>query len=397
MKKGLSASEGYSIGLAIKIMANEVDGCSSNNSINKSFDITQFKENIVLVVQELNPHIISLLKENSVVGVITDIDCRSSQSAIEIKTLGIPSVVDLKDITNCVNNGDTVIVDGMEGNVIINPNEDIIKEYKIKKSLYEENTKRLKSPMTLKTRTKKGKRIEVLGNISSLEDIKEVIGNGGEGIGLFKTEFLYINENSIPTEDEQFEVYKEAVTVMKGKPTIIRTIKMVESLKQQFRIQLRALLRASVYGNLKIIYQIAEGISEYLEVKKIIKECMQELIIEGRDFNGSIQTGVTVEVTSVALNAIELAKYVDFFSIGTNDSAPYTLAAEGIVNESETRVLELIKMTIEAAHGEGKNCSLWGGMASDETLIPLFIKNGLDGFSVNSPFILRTKEIIINY
>lgn len=393
MKTGLSASEGYSIGLATKIEAIS------------DIDFSKLRENTVLVAKKVPFYDEILLEKSAVVGIVTDIDNREVYSQIKRKKIGKPIVVGLGDITNIVNNGDKLIVDGVEGIVIVNPKEDVLVDYLQKKATFEENIKKDKRILNVKTRTKKGKRIQVLGNIEGPQDLKNVIECGGEGIGLFNTEYLNKGKGNMPSEDEQFTAYKYAATNLKGKPVVIRIHRDPENKesdfcskqKEMFKIQLRALLRASVYGNLMIMYPGIEVPSEYLEAKEILKECMKELVKEGRDFNESVQTGIAVETPNAAINSVQIAKYADFISIGADELTKFTKGEVKIDQNKDLKVMDFVKMSIEAAHGEGKNCSVWGEIASDAAFIPILLKNGIDGFCVNAFSILKTKELIMNY
>ena len=345
------------------------------------------------------------------------------------RTLEIPAVVGMNDITSKVKNGDTVIVDGCEGIVVINPDEKTLASYTKKKCSYEKERELLKKLVNIETVTKDGKRIEVSGNIGKPEDVIKVLENGADGIGLFRSEFLYMDRDTIPTEDEQFEAYKYVTQKMGERPVVIRTLDIGGDKKLTylpmdeemnpflgfrairlclgridiFKVQLRALLRASAYGNLKIMFPMISSLEEFLKSKEILKECMQELKLEGKSFNEKLETGIMVEIPAAAVCADNLAKYVDFFSIGTNDLIQYTIAADRmnekvayLYNPLHPAVLKLIKMTIEAAHAEGKWCGMCGEMAGDENAIPILLKYGLDEFSMSSSSILNAKKLIIN-
>jgi len=385
--------------------------------------------NAVIVAHDLTPSDTASLDKSKVVAFLTDIGGRTSHSAIMARTLEIPAIVGLGDITNCVKNGDTVIVDGIEGIVIANPSAAQIEEYKVKMEQFEKEKQELKKLVEVKTKTKSGKRIEVVGNIGKSEDIHKVLENGGEGVGLFRTEFLYMDRDSMPTEEEQFESYKYVAEKLEGKPLVIRTLdiggdkklpylEMPEEMnpflgyrairlcldrKDIFKVQLRALLRASAFGNIKIMFPMISSVNEFLEAKKLLEECKEELRKEGKAFNDNIETGIMVEIPATAVIADEFAKYVDFFSIGTNDLIQYTLAADRmnekvsyIYDPMHPAVLKLIKMTIDAAHKAGKWCGMCGEMAGDERAIPTLVEYGLDEFSMSASSILKAKQIIMN-
>lgn len=383
----------------------------------------------IIVAHDLTPSDTAQLDKSKVLAFLTDIGGRTSHSAIMARTLEIPAVVGLKDITASVKNDDTVIVDGTEGIVIINPDETTIADYREKIRIYSDEKQRLKKLINIKTMTKAGKAVEVCGNIGKAEDILKVIENGGDGVGLFRTEFLYMDRDTMPTEEEQFNAYKFTAEKMGQKPIVIRTldiggdkklpylpmpeemnpflgyraIRLCLDRKDIFKIQLRALLRASAFGNIKIMFPMISSLNEFLSAKALLKECMDELRAEGKAFNESIDTGIMVEIPAAALTADELAKHVDFFSIGTNDLVQYTLAADRmnekisyLYNPMHPAVLKLIKMTIDAAHKEGKWCGMCGEMAGDENAIPTLVEYGLDEFSMSASSILKAKELIIN-
>lgn len=341
------------------------------------------------------------------------------------RTLEIPAIVGMKDITESVKNDDVVIVDGTEGVVIINPDKETIEKYEKSKESFLREKEELKKLINVETVTKAGKRVEVCGNIGKPQDVHQVLENGGEGVGLFRTEFLYMDRDNMPSEDEQFESYKYAVEKMEGKPVVIRTLdiggdkklpylEMPEEMnpflgyrairlcldrKELFKVQLRALLRASAFGNLKIMFPMISSLSEFKAAKELLKECMNELKAEGKEFNENLETGIMVEIPAAAICADELAKHVDFFSIGTNDLIQYTLAADRmnekisyLYDPMHPAVLRLIKMTIDAAHKEGKWCGMCGEMAGDENAIATLVEYGLDEYSMSASSILTAKK-----
>ncbi len=393
-----------------------------------SGDSDLMADNTVVVSHDLTPSDTAQLDKSKVVAFLTNIGGRTSHSAIMARTLEIPAVVGLQDITSSVKNGDTIIVDGIEGVAIVNPDVETIKKYEAKKEAFEKEREELKKLISVKTVTKAGKRVEVAGNIGKPEDVHQVLANGGDGVGLFRTEFLYMDRDDMPSEEEQFESYKYAVEKMEGRPVVIRTldiggdkklpylplpeemnpflgyraIRICLDRKDIFKTQLRALLRASAFGNLKIMFPMIGSLEEFLQAKEILKECMEELKKEGKDFNENLETGIMVEIPAAAVCADELAKYVDFFSIGTNDLIQYTLAADRmnekisyLYNPMHPAVLRLIKMTIEAAHKEGKWCGMCGEMAGDEKAIATLVEYGLDEFSMSASSILKAKQLIM--
>ncbi|MGU8453355.1 phosphoenolpyruvate--protein phosphotransferase [Clostridium perfringens] len=384
--------------------------------------------NTVVVAHDLTPSDTAQLDRSKVIGFLTNIGGRTSHSAIMARTLEIPAVVGLGDITTSVKNGDTVIVDGIEGVAIINPDEATINEYKARLEKFKAEQEELKKLIDVKTTTKSGRRIEVCGNIGKPEDIDQVLANGGDGVGLFRTEFLYMDRDEAPTEDEQFEAYKYVLEKADGKQVVIRTldiggdktlpylplpeemnpflgyraIRLCLDRKDIFRVQIRALLRASVYGNLAVMFPMISGLEEFQQAKAFVEECKSELKAEGIAYSDSIQWGIMVEIPAAAVYADELAKHVDFFSIGTNDLIQYTLAADRmsekvsyLYNPMHPAVLRLIKMTIDGAHKHGKWVGMCGEMAGDERAIPTLVEYGLDEFSMSATSILTAKKIIM--
>ena len=387
------------------------------------------EENTVVVAHDLTPSDTAQLDRSKVTGFLTNIGGRTSHSAIMARTLEIPAVVGLGDITASVKNGDMVIVDGIEGVCIVNPTSEQVAEYTAKQEAFKAEQEELKKLIDVKTVTKSGKRIEVCGNIGSPADAAAVLENGGDGVGLFRTEFLYMDRDSAPTEDEQFESYKKVLEVMNGKQVVIRTldiggdktlpylplpeemnpflgyraIRLCLDRKDIFRVQIRALLRASVYGKLAVMFPMISGLEEFQAAKEFVEECKAELRAEGKEYSEDIQWGIMVEIPAAAVYADELAKHVDFFSIGTNDLIQYTLAADRmsekvsyLYNPMHPAVLRLIKMTIDGAHKHGKWVGMCGEMAGDESAIPTLVEYGLDEFSMSASSILRAKKLILD-
>lgn len=383
----------------------------------------------IVVAHDLTPSDTAQLDREKVTAFLTNIGGRTSHSAIMARTLEIPAVVGMGDITAQVKNGDTVIVDGFSGAVIINPSKEQKEEYIEKKAAFDKEKEELKKLIAVETKTLAGKRIEVCGNIGKPEDVHKVLENGGEGIGLFRTEFLYMDRNNMPSEEEQFEAYKYVAEKMEGKPVVIRTLDIGGDKKLSylplpeemnpflgyrairicldrvdiFKIQLRALLRASAFGNIKIMFPMIASLEEFLQAKEILGQCMEELKAEGKAFNEKLETGIMVEIPAAAVMAHELAVHVDFFSIGTNDLIQYTLAADRmsekvsyLYNPMHPAVLRLIKMTIDGAHSAGKWCGMCGEMAGDENAIGTLVEYGLDEFSMSASSILKAKQLITN-
>lgn len=391
-------------------------------------DFTITEDNTVVVAHDLTPSDTAGLDRSKVVGFITNIGGRTSHAAIMARTLEIPAVLGLGDITTSVKTGDMVIVDGLTGDVIINPSEEVLAEYRAKKEKFQAEQEELKKLIDVKTTTKSGRRIEVCGNIGKPEDVLGVLANGGDGVGLFRTEFLYMDRDSAPTEDEQFESYKFVLEKMEGKQVVIRTldiggdktlpylplpeemnpflgyraIRLCLDRKDIFKVQLRALLRASIYGKLAVMFPMISGLEEFEQAKEVVDECKAELRAEGKEYSEEIQFGIMVEIPAAAVYADELAKHVDFFSIGTNDLIQYTLAADRmsekvsyLYNPMHPAVLRLIKMTIDGAHKHGKWVGMCGEMAGDEAAIPTLVEYGLDEFSMSATSILNAKKIML--
>lgn len=391
-----------------------------------AFAITE--GNTIVVAEDLTPSDTAQLDRSKVIAFLTNIGGRTSHSAIMARTLEIPAIVGLGDITTSVKTGDSIIVDGIEGIAIINPDEETVKKYEAKREAFKAEQEELKKLIEVKTVTKSGKRIEVCGNIGKAEDVDSVIANGGDGVGLFRTEFLYMDRDNAPTEEEQFEAYKYVLENMNGNQVVIRTldiggdktlpylplpeemnpflgyraIRLCLDRKEIFKVQLRALLRASVYGNLAVMFPMISGIEEFRAAKEVVEECKAELKAEGKEYSDTTQWGIMVEIPAAAVMADELAKEVDFFSIGTNDLIQYTLAADRmsekvsyLYNPMHPAVLRLIKMTIEGAHKHGKWVGMCGEMAGDEAAIPTLVEYGLDEFSMSASSILTAKKIIL--
>ena len=413
--------------LDIKDVGNRV---IANLTGNLSDSFSDIEENTVVVAHDLTPSDTAQLDKSKVVAFITDIGGLTSHTAIMARALEIPSVVGLQDITTKVKTGDRIIVDGVAGIIIINPEEHVVEDYKAKQQHFEAGKNKLRKLIGKKIVTKEGKEIEISANIGSLAEMEKVLEYGADGIGLFRTEFLYMDRSSMPVEEEQFEVYKKVLLKMGNKPVVIRTldiggdknlpylktppemnpflgyraIRLCLDRKDIFKVQLRAILRASAFGNLKVMFPMVTTTEEFVEASGLLKECMRELKDEGISFNENIEIGMMVEVPSAAVRADEFAEIVDFFSIGTNDLIQYTLAVDRtnekishLYNTLDPAVKRLIKMTIEAAHNAGKWCGMCGEMAADERAIPELLNFGLDEFSMNPASILRTKQVILEY
>ncbi|HCW7265021.1 TPA: phosphoenolpyruvate--protein phosphotransferase [Staphylococcus aureus] len=384
-------------------------------------------ESVVIVGNDLTPSDTAQLNKEFVQGFATNIGGRTSHSAIMSRSLEIPAIVGTKSITQEVKQGDMIIVDGLNGDVIVNPTEDELIAYQDKRERYFADKKELQKLRDADTVTVDGVHAELAANIGTPNDLPGVIENGAQGIGLYRTEFLYMGRDQMPTEEEQFEAYKEVLEAMNGKRVVVRTldiggdkelsylnlpeemnpflgyraIRLCLAQQDIFRPQLRALLRASVYGKLNIMFPMVATINEFREAKAILLEEKEKLKNEGHDISDDIELGIMVEIPATAALADVFAKEVDFFSIGTNDLIQYTLAADRmservsyLYQPYNPSILRLVKQVIEASHKEGKWTGMCGEMAGDETAIPLLLGLGLDEFSMSATSILKARRQI---
>ncbi|HDZ5950514.1 TPA: phosphoenolpyruvate--protein phosphotransferase [Staphylococcus aureus] len=384
-------------------------------------------ESVVIVGNDLTPSDTAQLNKEFVQGFATNIGGRTSHSAIMSRSLEIPAIVGTKSITQEVKQGDMIIVDGLNGDVIVNPTEDELIAYQDKRECYFADKKELQKLRDADTVTVDGVHAELAANIGTPNDLPGVIENGAQGIGLYRTEFLYMGRDQMPTEEEQFEAYKEVLEAMDGKRVVVRTldiggdkelsylnlpeemnpflgyraIRLCLAQQDIFRLQLRALLRASVYGKLNIMFPMVATINEFREAKAILLEEKENLKNEGHDISDDIELGIMVEIPATAALADVFAKEVDFFSIGTNDLIQYTLAADRmservsyLYQPYNPSILRLVKQVIEASHKEGKWTGMCGEMAGDETAIPLLLGLGLDEFSMSATSILKARRQI---
>ncbi|WP_374717984.1 phosphoenolpyruvate--protein phosphotransferase [Neobacillus sp.] len=388
---------------------------------------SMISEEVIIVADDLTPSDTAQLNKQYVKGFTTNIGGRTSHSAIMARSMEIPAVVGTKTATEEINNGDFVILDGLKGEVHINPTPELVDQYKKVHEDYEKQKSEWAKLVNEPTVSADGHHVELAANIGTPNDLKGVIDNGGEGIGLYRTEFLYMGRDQLPTEEEQFEAYKAVLEGMNGKPVVVRTLDIGGDkelpylqlpkelnpflgfrairlcLEEQgiFRTQLRALLRASIYGNLKIMFPMIATLNEFREAKSILEEEKQKLIAEGQKVADKIELGIMVEIPSTAVLADQFAKEVDFFSIGTNDLIQYTMAADRmnqrvsyLYQPYSPSILRLVKMVIDAAHAEGKWAGMCGEMAGDETAIPVLLGLGLDEFSMSATSILKARSLI---
>ena len=394
----------------------------------KVVDLAGLDEEVVLIAHDLTPSDTATMNKSMVLGFLTDIGGRTSHTAIMARTLEIAAVVGLNDITKKVKDGDYIVFNGDTGEVIVNPDEEIIAKYASLKSEFEEYRKSLELLKGKASTTTDGRHVELAGNIGSPNDVDGLIKNDAEGVGLYRTEFLYMDkEDAFPTEEEQYEAYKAVLEGMDNKPIVIRTldiggdkelpyfemepemnpflgyraIRLCLDKKDIFKTQLRALYRASVHGKLRIMFPMISSLEELLDAKEVIKEVLKELDMEGIAYSKDVEVGMMIEIPSAAVISDVLAKHVDFFSIGTNDLIQYTCAVDRmnqkishLYNQFNPAVLRLIKMVIDNAHKEGKWVGMCGESAGDQRMIPILLGFGLDEFSMSPISILPARKLI---
>lgn len=390
-------------------------------------DLANLSMPVIVVAEDLTPSDTAKMDKNKVLGFITEVGGETAHSSIIARSLQIPAIVGVNKVCSKVKSGDTIVLDGEKGTLIINPQNQVLIKYRKKQREYEEYKKNLKKFKKSNTITKDGFKVKLLANIGTPKDVKAVINNGGEGIGLYRTEFIYMDRSSLPTEDEQYEVYKKVAEALEGKSIIIRTldiggdkglsylglskevnpflgyrgIRFCLEETNIFKTQLRAVLRASILGNIKIMFPMISSIEELRKSKKILEEVKEDLRSENIDFNKEIEIGIMVEVPSVAIMSEVFAREVDFFSIGTNDLIQYTMAVDRgnkkvahLYNQFHPSILRLIKTIIGNGHKEGISVGMCGETASNPRLIPILLGMGLDEVSMNTASILKSREII---
>ncbi|HBF3050266.1 TPA: phosphoenolpyruvate--protein phosphotransferase [Clostridioides difficile] len=393
----------------------------------KVVDLSALSEEVVLIAHDLTPSDTATMNKKMVLGFLTDIGGRTSHTAIMSRTLEIAAIVGLNDITSKVKDGDFVVFNGDTGEVIVNPDEETINKYTELKAKYEDERKALQLLKGKPSVTLDGKHVELAGNIGTPNDIEGLIKNDAEGVGLYRTEFLYMDRDSFPTEEIQYEAYKAVLEGMDGKPIVIRTldiggdkelsylsmepemnpflgyraIRLCLDRKDIFKTQLRALYRASVHGRLRIMFPMISSLEELLQAKEVVKEVLAELDSEGVAYAEDVEIGMMIEVPSAAVISDVLAKHVDFFSIGTNDLIQYTCAVDRmnqkisyLYNQFNPAVLRLIKTVIDNAHKEGKWAGMCGESAGDQKMIPILLGMGLDEFSMSPISILPARKLI---
>lgn len=390
---------------------------------------SMINEEVVVVAHDLTPSDTAQLDRNFVKAFVTDIGGRTSHSAIMARSLEIPAIVGTKEITAKVKEGDMLAVNGIEGDVIVDPTAEQKAEFEKIGAEYADQKAEWEKLKNAETVTADGKHFELAANIGTPKDLVGVHNNGGEAVGLYRTEFLYMDSPDFPTEDDQYEAYKAVLEGMEGKPVVVRTmdiggdkelpylqlphemnpflgyralrISLSEQGDEMFRTQMRALLRASVHGNLRIMFPMVATLKEFRAAKAIFEDEKQKLLNEGVEVSDTIQVGIMIEIPAAAVLADKFAKEVDFFSVGTNDLIQYTMAADRM-NERVSylyqpynpSILRLIKNVIDAAHAEGKWAGMCGEMAGDQTAVPLLVGMGLDEFSMSATSILKTRSLM---
>lgn len=395
----------------------------------KAKDLSNLAKGSIVISKELTPSDTSNMNKEAVVGFATDLGGKTSHTSIIAQTLDMPALVGMGDISTKIKGGEKAILDGNEGLLIVNPSEDEIAKYEVLIKEQKEKKIRLREIKDKVAISKDGKKVEVSANIGNLDDLRLAIENGCDGVGLFRTEFLYMQSSDFPTEESQFEVYKEATQMLGDKPLIIRTldiggdkgldyydfpkeenpflgyraIRLCLDKKDMFKKQLRALVRASAFGNLKIMIPFVVNIDELKEARRMVDEIKVELDKEGIAYNKDLDVGIMVETSSSVIMADKFIKYADFFSIGTNDLTQYTLAVdrgnENIANlysNYNPAVLRAIKHVIDVSHEAGKWTGMCGAFASDTDAVKLLLGLGLDEFSGSSAKIAEIKDTIIN-
>lgn len=396
-----------------------------------SVDIAALPEGSVIVARDLTPSMTAGINPANVTGIVTELGGKTSHSAILARALEIPAVVALEGFLSKVKDGDDLVLDGSDGTVYVNPDEAVKADYATKREIYIKEKKELEQYIGKPTITKDGVEVELVANIGKPEDVEKVLQYDGEGVGLFRTEFLFMDRASMPTEEEQFDAYKKVAVAMNGKPVIIRTLDIggdkeipymglskdenpflgyrairfcLDRKDDVYKPQLRALLRASAFGNIRIMVPMVTCIEEFREAKALVEEVKKELDEKGIAYKKDIQMGIMVETAAASLMADVFAKEVDFFSIGTNDLTQYTMSVDRgndkvsyLYSPLNPAVLRSIRHVIECGRKEGIMVGMCGEAASDPVMIPLLLAFGLNEFSMSASAILNARKLITGY
>jgi len=395
----------------------------------KPMDLGILEKNSIIIANDLTPSDTAQVNLDNVLAFVTEVGGKTAHSSIMARSLELPAVVGTKEILSKVKTGDKIIVDALKGNIIINPDKKEITEYEEKRSIFFKEKEELAKLKDQSAITKDGKEIKIWGNIGNPKDVEGILKNGAQGIGLYRSEFLFMNSETFPTEEEQFIAYKTVAEKMEGKPVTIRTmdiggdkdlpymnlpkemnpflgwraIRISLEFKDMFKTQLRAILRASAFGTIKIMYPMIISSIEVKKANEILEECKSELKSENIIFNKNIQTGIMVETPAIAIRAKQIAREVDFFSIGTNDLTQYLLAADRgnekishLYSSFNPAVLQAIQMIIDGAHEAGIPVSMCGEFAGDDRATGILLGMGLDAYSMSGISIPNIKKNILN-
>ena len=390
-------------------------------------DIASISEPVVIIAKEITPSDTSQMDAKFVKGLATDLGGRTSHAAIMARTLRIPAVVGAETVTSTIKSGDMVIVDGLHGDIIVDPSQAQIDEYQVKADSFEKERAEWAKLVDAPSVSKDGQHFEIAANIGTPDDVADAVKQGADGVGLFRSEFLYMSSDHLPTEDEQFEAYKKAVVGMQGKPVVVRTldiggdkplnylplpeemnpflgyraIRICLHRPDIFKTQLRALIRASEFGPVEIMFPMIATLAELRQAKAIYQECKDELQKDHPGLGDNVKIGMMIEVPLAALYADQLAKEVDFFSIGTNDLIQYCFAADRgndavsyLYQPLNPAFLRLIKHVIDSAHANNTKAAMCGEMAGDQLAMPLLLGMGLDEYSMSASSILRTRSMM---
>ena len=396
----------------------------------KHIDLTKLSDNTVIIADEIHPSMTANMDTEHIAGIISEKGGDTSHASILARALEIPAVLSVKGILQKVKNGDSIIIDGAYGEVFINPTQRTFSIYEKKKKKYEEHIEELKTFINKSTETADGKKVMLAANIGGADEAAKAVKAGAEGVGLFRTEFLFLNKNALPTEEEQFEEYKKAAVLTKGMPLTIRTldiggdkdipymgltketnpflgyraIRFCLDRVDIFTTQLRAILRASAYGSIRIMIPMITSVNEVRQVKDMIKKICSDLDHNGISYDKNIQTGVMIETPAAAIMADAIAQEVDFFSIGTNDLTQYTIAVDRcnenvayLYSAFNPAVLRLIRRIIECAHNAGIEAGMCGEAAANALMAPILLSFGLDEFSVSTGKVLETRKTIADW